>query len=745
MVSGLLVALALGAPPESTPTARPGSSAAHLDAVTRYGVAVMNAHHDRLLTAAKQLETAAKQDPDAVAPLRELVRVYSQVGREPDAIRVAREVVKKDPKDVDTAHRLAKLLFDAGELKEALAVAKAAVEVELPADRADKAVAMCRDLATIAEKANDLASAETALRKAVAWVTDQRKEVVAAAAFAPVDADLAAAECLERLGKVQTKRGNFGDAAESFSAAAKLYADPLKVNDAASAARLDWNLSGVLQAKGEPAAALKHLEPFLKFRPRAAEPYARYAQLLRDAGRGDEALPRLRRFAEADPKNLPLRSVLGAELARDPLTLRDADTEFNKLMTETNDPKVVEVVVRSHLDGGRPRDVVAMLDRAFTVLKDRDDDGKPNETPATAEARAFAAEKARVVGDILRADQRAALAVLRGAAEDVRAGKKRTHQVHYFLGQLASRHRQLELAAREFDAALRNAPRETTGDAYSALIDVLVMAHKPAELRDLCRQGLQNAQDISPHYFNYFLAQALAELGDEKGAIAAVDKAIDQTAVGDRLTVRLQKMFVLRSLAKWDDAIALGKKLLDEFDSPADRLRIRYGLAGAYWGAKKAEEAEAELRAILDAEPDHAVACNDLGFHLADQGRNLDEAERLVRTAIASDRLDRKKGGNAEPENAAYIDSLGWVLFRRGKFAEAKMELERAAALPAGAADPVVWDHLGDVLFRSGEKPKAKAAWEKALELYEADTRTSSRGRRDGRLDEVKVKLKRVP
>ena len=68
-----------------------------------------------------------------------------------------------------------------------------------------------------------------------------------------------------------------------------------------------------------------------------------------------------------------------------------------------------------------------------------------------------------------------------------------------------------------------------------------------------------------------------------------------------------------------------------------------------------------------------------------------------------------------------------------------------SAALPAGATDPVVWDHLGDVLFRLGEKPQAKAAWEKALELYEADTRGSSRGRRDGRLEEVKVKLKRVP
>jgi len=743
MVAGWLVALTLGAQPQPLPA--PGSHAAHVDAVTRYGVAVMNARRDRLLTAAKQLETAAKQDPDAVAPLRELVRVYRQLGREPDAIRVGREVLRRDPKDVDTAHALAKLLFDAGELKEAAAAAKVALTAELPATRADKAVAVCRDLATVCEAAGDLATAEAALKTAVAWVTDRRKEVLVAGAFGPAAADEAAAECLERLGKVQAKRGSYADAADAFSAAAKLYADPLRADDRASAARLDWNLTGVLQAKGDAEAALRHLDAFLKLRPQAPEPYERLAQLLREAGRGGDAVPRLARHADADRENAYVRAVLGAELARDPASLADADAIFHKLMAESNDPKLVAVVVRSHVDRGRPREVVAMLDRVFKVLKDKDEDGTEAEKPATAKARAFAAEKARVVAEVLRADPRAALAVLRGAAEDVRAGQKRAQQVHYFIGQLAARHRHLELAAREFDAARRNAPPGTTGDAYGALIDVLVAAKKPAELRDVCRQGLQSAPNISPHYFNYFLAQALAELGDARGALEAVDKAIEQTAVGDRLTVRLQKVYVLRTLGDWDDAAAVAKKLLDEFDAPADQLRVRYALAGAYWGAKKNAEAEAELRAILHAEPDHAAACNDLGFHLADQGRNLDEAERLVRTAIAADRHDRRKSGAAEPESAAYIDSLGWVLFRQGKPREARAELERAAALPAGAADPVVWDHLGDVLFRLGEKPQAKAAWEKALELYEADTRGSSRGRRDGRLGEVKVKLKRVP
>jgi tetratricopeptide (TPR) repeat protein len=242
-------------------------------------------------------------------------------------------------------------------------------------------------------------------------------------------------------------------------------------------------------------------------------------------------------------------------------------------------------------------------------------------------------------------------------------------------------------------------------------------------------------------FFNYHLALALAQLGEAGEALAVADKAILQAGEGFRLAARLRKVWVLRALGRYDDAAALGRKLLDEFDAPADRLEIRYALAGALWGAKKYAEAERELRAILDADPDHAGACNELGYYLADQGRDLDEAERLIRRAVAVDRADRRRAADPEPNTAAYLDSLGWVLFRRGKLAEARDWLEKAAALPDGAADPTVWDHLGDVCFRLGDRAKAKAHWEQALTLYESDPR----GREDGRPDEVRRKLKRVP
>ena len=126
-------------------------------------------------------------------------------------------MLEHDPTDVDTAHALARLLFDVGELKEAVAAAKLAAETAVPLERADKAVAIYRDLATLCEKADDPAAAEVALGKAVDLLVDQRDRGDRRAGFTPRDADTAAAECLERLGKMQTQQRQFDDAATAFN------------------------------------------------------------------------------------------------------------------------------------------------------------------------------------------------------------------------------------------------------------------------------------------------------------------------------------------------------------------------------------------------------------------------------------------------------------------------------------------------------------------------------------------------
>jgi tetratricopeptide (TPR) repeat protein len=89
-------------------------------------------------------------------------------------------------------------------------------------------------------------------------------------------------------------------------------------------------------------------------------------------------------------------------------------------------------------------------------------------------------------------------------------------------------------------------------------------------------------------------------------------------------------------------------------------------------------------RDALKIAPDWPPALNFVGYVLADHDRELPEARKLIERALEKD-----------PENGAYIDSYGWVLYRQGDLAGARERLERAVKLTDG--DPVVREHLGDV------------------------------------------------
>lgn len=725
-----IVCLCLATPPQ-VESATPVVSEARKDALARFGAGLWQARRERLLSAIKSLEAAAKQDPDSTAALRELVSAYIRIGREPEAIRTARIVMEKNPKDADTARALANLLGAAGELDEAVAFAKVAAEHVDATEHPEKALAAYRELAALQGRARNAIGAAKAWDLAIELLSTRRKSIVALAALTPHEIDVELANAYEQRGRAHVKAGATAAAASAFQSAHQLYADPRRANDKSAAARLDWNLSAA-HAATNPALALKHLEAFLKLRPQSAEPYERLVSLLRATQRDAEIGVMLEGYSGLDPKNEPLRAVLALEQTRDMATRRAGDEEFTRMLAASNDPTIVRLALRSYFETNRAVRALNLLDEAYKALKD-------GEVKADA-AQSFAADKARTVLEILRSEPEWVAAMLRTGSDDLRNGVRRPYQTWYALGVLAARHNKLDIAIEQFQAAVRSAQLGGLGDAYSQLISALRRSRKPNRIVEVCREGLLNTT-LFPAYFNSNLALALAELGEANEAIAAADRAITQSGAVDRLGIRLNKVLVLSRLEKWDDAIALCKKLEGEFEDPADRFRIRYLLASSYWGAKKHAEAEAEYRAILDNDPDHAGACNDLGYHLADQGRNLDEAERLVRRAVAVDRADRRRAGDPEADNAAYLDSLAWVLFRKGKLAEARDLLLKTVAIPDGATDGVVWDHLGDVQYRLGEKDKAKTSWRKAERLLASD----HRGRRDGRLDDIKRKLARLP
>jgi tetratricopeptide (TPR) repeat protein len=275
------------------------------------------------------------------------------------------------------------------------------------------------------------------------------------------------------------------------------------------------------------------------------------------------------------------------------------------------------------------------------------------------------------------------------------------------------------------------------------LIDILEMQHKWDEIRQVCDVFINQRENGRPvvdaFWFRYYKSLALAKLGKFDEALAEIDQAIvDGLADSSRYPLRSGKVSILTQAGRLPEALDYCKQLLKEFEKSPDYRRVQLLCAEIYSTQREYAKSEQILRAVLESDPGDAQANNALGNQLADQNRSLDEAERLVRRAIELDRAEKNNPAQAT-EKWEYLDSLGWVQFRRGRTEEARTTLEKAAGLPAGRNDATVWNHLGDVYFRLGDNLKAHDAWQKALEwMKKEDFRSKS----DGRLEELERKIR---
>lgn len=133
-----------------------------------------------------------------------------------------------------------------------------------------------------------------------------------------------------------------------------------------------------------------------------------------------------------------------------------------------------------------------------------------------------------------------------------------------------------------------------------------------------------------------------------------------------------------------------------------DNIEIRYARAMLYDTLDHPAKAEADLRQIIEQDPENAVALNALGYILTTRTDRLQEARRYIERALALD-----------PENPAILDSMGWVLFLEGQIQPALKYLSRAwAAYP----DPEVAAHYGEALWMNGAEEQARIIWQKGLD-----------------------------
>ncbi|MFM8332797.1 MAG: tetratricopeptide repeat protein [Candidatus Methylumidiphilus sp.] len=166
----------------------------------------------------------------------------------------------------------------------------------------------------------------------------------------------------------------------------------------------------------------------------------------------------------------------------------------------------------------------------------------------------------------------------------------------------------------------------------------------------------------------------------------------------EALRMYLLEAELLTKTKDYPGAFALLSQALEALPGKAELLYTR-ALVAEELG--KTEAMEADLRAVLEKNPDDANALNALGFTLADRSERLEEAKRHIARAL-----------ELKPGDPAILDSYGWVSYRLGDYPTAKEYLGRAYAL---VKDPEIGAHLGEVLWESGNQQEAKKIWAECL------------------------------
>jgi tetratricopeptide (TPR) repeat protein len=688
----------------------------------QYVLGLLCQREDRLLEALKAFEEAARLDAEAAGVFKAQVPLLLALDRTRDAVAACKKAQALAPEDYQTWFLSARIHKSLGQFAEAQQALERGLATKALEEQPQIAQQMWLDLGAIHELADEVEPAIKAFAAAVA-ILDHPDLLLD---HGPFDRKLIlarAAETYERIGNLYRKTKKYPQAILAYQTAQERSGD--------SAGRLNFNLAQLYQEDGKHAEALAYVEAYLRRQPLGTEAYEMKMSLLRKLNRGDDIIPWLEKATTADRHNLGLKTLLANQYVQEK-RLSQAEKLYLALAEDSPSDEIYRGLFRVYQrDAAGSVRTLDLLDRTLGVAA-----RKPI-APATARAHTHA--KAMI--GALREDGELAKDLVRAAFRQIQRQDELAFETVHFLAALADRHELYAEAERFYRQALRATPPASEPLLYGGLLRVLWKSRKYDEVQQVCQDGLTKATATNHVLFHADLAKAQARLSRHDEALRSADRAVTLAGDHDRLTLRLLRIRILTQAERYQQAETESLAMLKETTQVGETMEIRYLLSNIYNAWKKMSESEEQLGIILKNDPNNPTANNDLGYLWADQGKNLERAEEMVRKALELDRSQRKRlvGGSATKDNAAYVDSLGWVLYRRGKIEDARRELERAAALPDGD-DPVIWDHLGDVYLRMQMTVRAKSAWEKAVQLYEQERRRNL----DDRYRELRRKLDNV-
>jgi tetratricopeptide (TPR) repeat protein len=498
--------------------------------------------------------------------------------------------------------------------------------------------------------------------------------------------------------------------ADEVPEAIREYETALK-NDPESA-YLEMELAVLYQRQGDVKQALAHAEKSLRLDPEQQEVYFLLAGLHVGLNQLDEAIREYERVLRLDPENREAHlflATLYAQQRQYPKAIRTVK-ELLRL-----DPQLVVghyYLGRIYLEINRlaeakkefllvltlePRFIPAMFDLGTTLEREH------QYTRALAMYRR-----------ILRAQPR---------NTRVWASVARLYLVmnHYTEAQkVFQRIKELERndPAADFNIGLIYLEQKLPDNAIRLLRPLLSHPRYRERARYLIAIALEEKGDLKAAAREYQLVSRGAEnfiqarlrmayltfqMGEKERARQILNELL--TLAPNQEEIYLTSAYFYEEENQWDRAIQALKAGQGKVERPQE---IYFRLAVLYEKQHKRQESIEEIKKVLELDPNNPDAQNFLGYTYAEGGINLDEAERLIREAL-----------QAKPNSGHIIDSLGWVLFKKGQYNKAVVELERAHRLMP--QDPTVAEHLGDAYFQQKRYRDALRIYRRALDMENAN------------------------
>jgi tetratricopeptide (TPR) repeat protein len=234
-------------------------------------------------------------------------------------------------------------------------------------------------------------------------------------------------------------------------------------------------------------------------------------------------------------------------------------------------------------------------------------------------------------------------------------------QVHFFLGRIALEKEDFNRAKSEFETTV--ALSDSVLDGWINLAMVYLRQDSTQRAIQIYQQARGKVRDDS--YLLYMIGNVYAQKQNYDSALVYLSKASDK--------------------------------------SPHE-TQILFSLGSVYERNGDFDQSVAIFERLLRIDSTNAQALNYLGYMFAEKGIRLEESLDMIQKALESD-----------PNNAAYLDSYGWVLFRLGRLEEAEIQIKKA--LDAVSTDSIIHEHLGDIYQAQGWTENAKTEWQEALRL----------------------------